>query len=113
MAYDTKQLDDMTARFWAWFDRASAEAKETELGKRMTAAGFTVTHTGGGCLAWERTFPDGRYIWLCDEDQELHGQPVVCGLYDREGDPLAADYCPTWEEALRWAETLASFTGRE
>ena len=50
----------------------SNNAETTPVGKLMTTCGFTVAHTGGGCLAWERIGDDGKTRFLiCDEGQGL------------------------------------------
>lgn len=47
--------------FWKWFDATRAAAMETETGKRMALDGFELTHTGGGCTAWEKPIKGTDY----------------------------------------------------
>jgi hypothetical protein len=56
--------------------------------------GFAVYHTGGGCTAWRRELPDGRYMLLTDvEDGLTHvfsdGEAILLGLYDEEGENIS------------------------
>ena len=58
-----------TSKFWAWFDATRDAAIVTEDGKVFHAAGFDLTHTGGGCTAWQRAI-DGTpwLIWIATDD---------------------------------------------
>lgn len=47
---------------------AITTAAQTDDGKLFIQAGFTVHHTGGGCLAWRKELPSGDYILITDED---------------------------------------------
>jgi hypothetical protein len=71
-----------TFDFWGWFDTKVATAKASPVGKIMTAQGWEISHTGGGCLAWEKT-TDNAYVWICDQDQ---------GLGDDASDPETVDW---------------------
>jgi hypothetical protein len=74
--------------FFAWFDNVEAEAGATEVGKIMAANGYTVSHTGGGCLCWERTLADGHYLWICDLGNGLGTHPneeYLVGVYNADG----------------------------
>ena len=95
-----------TSRFHTWFDGVVAKAATTEIGKRMLADGYSVQHTGGGCLAWERQFADGRYVYICDEGNGLGdemGELYLCGLYDKDGDSIDVDAAQGLDKALDWA----------
>jgi hypothetical protein len=102
--------------FWKWFDKVSAEAAQSEVGKLMTAAGFTVTHTGGGCLAWERTLGGSAatYVWVTDDDSglgEKAEQLYLCGHYTNEGDLLADHTASNLRAALDWCAERAVVGG--
>jgi hypothetical protein len=47
--------------FWDWYESVKRTAPMTAVGQRMTAAGYHVAHTGGGCLVWEKVLEDGCY----------------------------------------------------
>jgi hypothetical protein len=58
--------------------------------------GFKMHHTGGGCTAWRRNLPGGRYLLLTDSEGGAgsthvfkHGDPIMLGLYERDGEPIA------------------------
>jgi hypothetical protein len=55
------------SKWWIWFDGLRDAAIETDNGKRLHAAGFDLTHTGGGCTAWERAIVGTEYVlWITD-----------------------------------------------
>jgi hypothetical protein len=91
--------------FWAWFDKVTADAAQTAVGKTMTAAGYHVAHTGGGCLVWEKTLSDGGYLWICDAGNglgESATEPYLVGCYDKEGEIIAQDEMANLHSALEW-----------
>ena len=56
--------------------------------------GFEVYHTGGGCTAWRRELPDGRYMLLTDVEAGLthvfsDGEAILLGPYDEEGENIS------------------------
>lgn len=60
------------SRFFQWFDAVTSEAADTLIGKTMATAGYVVTHTGGGCLAWEKAAEGCNWcVWICEEDSGL------------------------------------------
>jgi hypothetical protein len=104
----------MPRDFWNWLNTVTTEALATDVGQRMQAEGFTVTHTGGGCLAWERTLSHGRYVWITDDDAGLgvdgQSEYFAVGAYDAEGnfkDDEQNSFL-TLDEALAAARELAT-----
>jgi hypothetical protein len=99
-------------RWFTWFDSVCDQAKASPVGKILTAHGFTIQHTGGGCLAWEKC-TDTHYAWITGEDgaslEDDAADPAtvtfLCGLYDEDGEcdeemqptvvgaEAAADWC--------------------
>jgi hypothetical protein len=78
-------------RFWKWFDRMQEAGKTSPAGRLLVRAGFSIAHTGGGCLAWERTAA-AAYVWI------VHGNET---LGDEIDDP----------EATEWAVGVYSMDG--
>lgn len=103
------------SRFFAWFDGIKDEAKTTAAGQFMTERGFTVAHTGGGCLAWEKAKPETQWgIWISNEDSglgldlgaEFESKPEFgVMLQNTEGDFVNGPYGVTIAECLTWAES--------
>lgn len=58
----------------------------------MRHNGFAVIDTGGGCTAWCRQFPTGRYVLVTNEDTshtiETDCDRVVVGAYGGDNDPI-------------------------
>lgn len=89
--------------------------REGTIAQIMNQAGYHVAHTGGCCKAWEKVLPNGGYLWICDESNDLGdkiAEPFLVGFYDSEGDTVAdngCEPCPDLNAALRWADaTLAT-----
>jgi hypothetical protein len=59
-----------TFDFWGWFDKVTEAAKASPVGKILTAQGWDVAHTGGGCLAWEKN-TDKAYVYITFGNEEL------------------------------------------
>jgi hypothetical protein len=98
--------------FRAFFDRACADASNTEVGGLAEAAGYHVAHTGGGCLVWEKVLPDNSYLWICDEANGLgtnNDHPFLVGFYDGDGNQIGAmgEMLPSFDSALQWCEEIA------
>jgi hypothetical protein len=104
--------------FFEWFDGVTARAAQTPVGAFMASHGYTVTHTGGGCLAWEKT--SGNWsVWICENDAGLGDElgdkgltesVFCCLLQDSEGefqfddgpqDSKLADVVAWADDALR------------
>jgi hypothetical protein len=91
--------------FWDRFDALTKTMAATAHGKAMMEAGWHIAHTGGGCMAWEKNLPDGRYVWICDENNDLgerQDEPYLVGLYDANGQSETLDDCPDLGSALAW-----------
>jgi hypothetical protein len=97
-------------RWFKWFDSACAEAKKSPVGKFLTRRHWEVTHTGGGCMAWEQVAPDGEfYVWITDDDaglgedrKDLKASWCV-GLYHRESGWVCHEVKGI-NKAVRWCE---------
>ncbi len=66
----------MNKQFFEWFDNVRAEAYSTPIGSIMKIAGFGITHTGGGCLCWERPLHMDRSIIITDSHGALFLNPA-------------------------------------
>jgi hypothetical protein len=89
--------------FWGWYDNVRRTAPMTAVGRIMTAAGYHIAHTGGGCLCWEQTKEDGRYQWICDQGNglgEKEDERYLVGLYDSEGEIIAQGDVANLQAAL-------------
>jgi len=79
-------------QFWKWWDRVQEAGKASPAGHVLSGMGFTIAHTGGGCLAWERT-AGTNYVWITHEADTL-GEDVEdveaaiwdVGVYSADGD---------------------------
>ena len=106
------------SKWWAWFDSVCDKAATTDDGKRFLAAGFTVTHTGGGCTAWERLIPGtDKAIMITDgnlghnltqEAIDYFGEMWTVGACSTENGSYAEYFRETaiLSEALRLADGL-------
>lgn len=86
------------------------------VGKMMTAAGYAVQHTGGGCMAWERRVePSGAYLWVCTPGQDLGettDEEYLVGFYDADGNTLADGEVSNLAAALKWCEAISETKNR-
>ena len=95
--------------FWKWYAEVERTAPTTEVGKVMTAAGYHIAHTGGGCLVWEKTIGD-LYFWICDEGNDLGDtltENYLVGAYrdvDDGGEALDSDTMPNLKQAIEWCD---------
>lgn len=65
---------------FSYIAAADKAARETETGKLLLAAGYTVEHTGGGCMTWElpATADNNRLVWITvDEFEKQSGSDLV------------------------------------
>lgn len=62
-----------TSRFWQWFEGVEANARADVNGAFMANNGYSIAHTGGGCLAWEKkASPESQWsVWVVDDDAGL------------------------------------------
>ena len=97
-------FEKSTARFFDWLENVHDKAPQSPVGKIMTANNYSISHTGGGCLAWELTIDDSHYLWICDLGNGL-GDSVdehyLVGCYNADGDFDNAE-CKGIRNALRW-----------
>jgi hypothetical protein len=105
--------DNERPTFWQWFDSRKAQAMATDIGKHMAARGFDVTHTGGGCLAWEGPSRDHWQAWITDGDSSLgddlpdwQAAQTFCAMlcHDDSGEFINGPTDATLEAALAWAD---------
>lgn len=80
----------------------------------MIERGYSLYHTGGGCMAWEKAVEAGR-IWITNEDAGIDGDPaepiwIACRyLEDEHRDDIGwvfTDPSTTLPNALRIADSL-------
>lgn len=73
--------------------------------------GFERYHTGGGCEAMRREFPDGCYCLVTDNDglspPTFRDDPVAVGYYDSEGIDIHYSEHPNSAAALATVESFA------
>jgi hypothetical protein len=62
----------MTSKFWEWFDATAKAAGETFDGKMFIADGFELSHTGGGCTAWEKPIAGTPWVLTIVSDDSSH-----------------------------------------
>lgn len=99
-----------TFDFWGWFDRTSAEAVNSEVGRILIASHFTVWHTGGGCLAWGKNSTDNKHHCMITRhgvelgiDADIEQDDWDVGLYDADGD-FVEDRVTGLREAIEWCD---------
>jgi hypothetical protein len=94
-------------------DFTQAVAMASRVGKLMTAHGYTIEHTGGGCLVWHKEGKD-HYVWITRHATEL-GADVVdfnnervfdVGLYANDnGDVFVnPEELMSANEAIAWCD---------
>jgi hypothetical protein len=86
-----KKLRAHARRFWQWFDKMQEAGKTSPAGAILVPAGFSIAHTGGGCLAWERT-AGAAYVWIThgndtlgDEVDDPEAETWAVGVYSLDG----------------------------
>jgi hypothetical protein len=79
--------DEISARFWEIVNRRINEAPELV---QMLADGYQPEMTGGGCLAWRKTFHDGSYLFITYYEHDIGGEPDdpvwIVGRYTGHGE---------------------------
>jgi hypothetical protein len=111
--------------WFAWFDDVCARALRTRVGKLMTAQGYTIAHTGGGCMCWEKSLEGGFYLWICDEGNGLGdkiNETYLVGCYAPDGPDgwdntpeslgFDNDTAPDLHAALAWCALRATDPAR-
>jgi hypothetical protein len=62
------------------------------LEKAYKEKGFDIVHTGGGCMAYEKRFEDGSYIYVTEEGgcclPGTFDVEIILGFYNKEGEWL-------------------------
>jgi hypothetical protein len=111
-----------TSRFWAWFDATRNAAIQTDDGRKFHAAGFDLTHTGGGCTAWERAIPGTDWlIWIATSEagHELTPADIEAGddfgawiVHKEESHHSRAQNANTVEGVLKIADEMAATVQR-
>ena len=88
-------MDNNVKMTWqSWWNEIETKALEDPRGKAISACGFGVWHTGGGCKAWGLNIPGGSHIMLTDMDAGLFRDPELAddcwmiGSYDADGEEL-------------------------
>lgn len=111
-----------TSRFWAWFNATRDAAIATDDGRKFHAAGFDLTHTGGGCTAWERRIDGTPWtIWIAtgDAGHTLTAEDIAAGdnwgawiIHDTDGHHSNALNSETVEGILQIADNMAETVQR-
>jgi len=76
---------------WETINETASE--ENAVKKWFKSFGFKLTHTGGGCTAYEKPRADGSYIMVTDGDAcapERFNELAVVGFFDSQGEWVAA-----------------------
>ncbi|WPE19918.1 hypothetical protein [Shinella zoogloeoides] len=93
--------------FLARFSFIKSEALATEDGMAFTAAGFDLWPAGGGCTAWRKNLPDGKYLLITGMDGSDHvrldDEEWLIGLHSDDG-------CFGWREAVTTEAAIAAAT---
>jgi hypothetical protein len=97
------------ARFFAWLAERESSVRG-DVAAPLHHAGYGVTHTGGGCLAWIRYLGDaGESYLLITTNDDIDGDPTApvwdIGRYDGEG-WINLDRSFMLADAIRAAELL-------
>lgn len=94
------------SKFFEFLDAATAKAAESAVGKIMIENGYSVAHTGGGCLAWEKSdAATGWVIMICDEGNGLGDtldEQYLVGLHANDGDFLECEDALSLMDCLAW-----------
>lgn len=94
-------------KFFDWFSSWVKTASDTEVGKLAIAAGYSVAHTGGGCLCWEHNLSDATYLWICDEGNGLGdstSETYLVGFYTEDGEVIDDGSVENFAAALAWCD---------
>ena len=93
-----------------WGVDATVDSKLAEL---MANNNFSMWHTGGGCMAWQRDHDDGGYLMITDEGgadlgtwKDRNKKAWVIGRYNEEGDEWVCCTEITLAEALALADII-------
>lgn len=96
------------------FEPENGDARESALRARLPGrvtrpAGWHVTGTGGGCTAWQRDLPDGRYALITDGNQgapSYDSEDLVIALYPHpdadDSDEIAGPHYGNLASCLAW-----------
>lgn len=99
------------SKFFAWYDSREAAAIASPIGAALAPLGFTVHHTGGGCLAW-RNEMGAAYALICDEGNGLGDtldEMFLVGLYStKTGDEIAGSEAPNLAGAIEKYNSMAA-----
>ena len=115
----TDDIKEASRRWHTWWEGVVAVANATPEGVAFTNDNFQLTHTGGGCTAWERDVDDtGWRILITDseglghklEATDANGVApdywLVGGQHDDHDTGTECVKCATVEEALAAADRL-------
>lgn len=80
--------------------------------EQLEVEGFTQYHTGGGCMALQKSLDNGDEILITDHETQIplkEDKLVLIGLYDEEGDgqyyeQVPFDSIPEVINALQFSE---------
>jgi hypothetical protein len=83
----------------------------------MASRFFAPSHTGGGCMAWERILDDGGWVWVTYNDslgswEERDEAVWLVGRYSADGDSWITVQPSTLADALGAATRIPDPQGR-
>lgn len=88
----------------------------SEVGRYARAYGYYLWHSGGGCFALRRDFPNGDYVLVTDNDVEVPIEETSdtkwqLGIYTADGDSLLYREYPQYclESVLRTAAVMQEY----
>jgi len=114
------ELSEASKRWHSWWDGVVAAANATPEGIAFTKGNFQLTHTGGGCTAWEREVGDtGWRVLITDseglghkleanaaEDETIPDYWLIGGQHDDDETGTECLKAATAEEALAAADRV-------
>lgn len=105
-------------KFFSWFDRVCDAAHQSAVGKVLEPAGWSVYHTGGGCLAWSKDNADNTFEVLITYGADGLGEEITeadlpnetfgVGLYGHDSGWVNPPDDMKLVDAMAWAEEALS-----
>lgn len=92
-----------TETFTTMLQAAMEQERSSPVGRRFTAAGFTLEHNGGGCTVWQLIDPalPKLLVWVSlsenpdpiDEIGNIDDEPALwtCGVHNLDDDGMMTD----------------------
>jgi hypothetical protein len=97
--------------YFRWLDE-TIKGVRPAVAEPLRKAGFEPQHTGGGCMAWQKTLDDGTTLWISAGGAYLDADPDepewYAGRYADDGDGTIDVLELTLAKALELAAELPS-----